>query len=351
MRQLVSPAWFFGIAWLSLAACRSGRFEPGGAPNPYAFVGPDFAVDPAERDEVVAAVLTALDAKYLFPEVAAKNRPELAKRWSGDAMKGMASGRAIAEKMNADLRELFRDEHVSLRSLKSMPESSLRGDAEPTPAELDAMAERAARAHFGIARADILDGNIGYLELDRFPYVKVPGVERAVSDAMGKVAKTSALIVDLRQNGGGSGDTVIHIMSYLFDEKTLLSEAYERSSQTPTQQWTEAEVPGQRYGASRPLFVLTSRRTFSAAEAFAYNAQTLKRGIVIGETTAGAGHFNAFVKVGKQFVLSVAIGMTRSPVTGTNWDGVGVKPDIATTADVALDVALDRARKATHGAK
>jgi C-terminal processing protease CtpA/Prc len=97
--------------------------------------------------------------------------------------------------------------------------------------------------------------------------------------------------------------------------------------------------------------VLISRLTFSAAEAFAYNVQSLKRGTIVGETTAGAGHFNAFVKVGKQFVLSVAIGMTRSPLTGTNWDGVGVKPDIPTTADAALDVALERARKATHGAK
>jgi C-terminal processing protease CtpA/Prc len=171
-----------------------------------------------------------------------------------------------------------------------------------------------------------------------------------MSDAMGKVANTAALIVDLRQNGGGNGDTVIHYMSYLFDEKTLLSETFERSSPTPAQQWTRPEVPGQRYGASRPLFVLTSRLTFSAAEAFAYNVQTLKRGTIVGETTAGAGHFNAFVKIGKQFVLSVAVGMTRSPVTGTNWDGVGVKPDIPTTADDALDVALDRARKAAKRA-
>jgi hypothetical protein len=333
-----------------LAACRGGQVGPGPAANPYAFAGPDFPVDAVERDEVVATVLTALDTEYLFPEVAAKNRPELAKRWNADAMKTMTSGRAIVEKMNADLRELFSDQHVSLHSRKSIPEAILGGDHEPTPAELEQMAERAARAHFGIARAEILDGNIGYLQLDRFPYVKVSGVERAVSDAMGKVANTAALIIDLRENGGGSGDTVMLYMSYLFDEKTLLSEAYERSNPTPTPQWTRADVAGKRYGASRPLFVLTSRRTFSAAEAFAYTAQTLKRGTIIGETTAGAGHFNKFVEVGKQFVLSVAIGMTTSPVTHTNWDGIGVKPDIATAAERALDVARDIAQQTTRDA-
>jgi hypothetical protein len=312
------------------------------------FVGADFSVDAADRRELVALVLQELDVKYLFPEVAAQNRPVLAKRWSDQALQTMTSARQIMQKMNADLLELFEDKHVFLKAARDIPEAMLHEQAAPTPEDLARMATFEENGHFGIARADIMEGGIGYLELDHFPYVNVPGMERAAANGVAAIADTRALIIDLRRNAGGDGDTVTLFMSYLLDDKTLLSESYDRSGKTSSE-WTRAEIRGRRYGASRPLFVLTSRRTFSAGEAFAYAVQTLKRGTIIGETTGGGGHYNRFVKVGKHFVLSVAIGTTKSPVTHTNWDGIGVKPDVETSADRALDVALDRARTAVGG--
>ena len=343
----ISLALLLIVVSTGLASCRSGRSGPQAAAEPAG--GPDFRVEPAEREELVSAVLAELDAKYVFPEIAAKNRPELAKRWSDDSMKAMTSGNAIMQRVNADLAALFHDKHVSLMPRSAIPEAMLHEEAEPTAADLERMAKFEASHGFGIERAEILPGNVGYLVLHHFPYVKVPGMEQAARDAMASIADSSALIVDLRHNGGGDGDTVALFLSYLLDRKTLLAESYDRLSGKTVQEWTREEVSGKRYGASRPVFVLTSRRTFSAGEGFSYAVQTLKRGTIVGETTGGGGHYNALAKVGKQFVLSVAIGYSKSPVTNTNWDGVGVKPDVEAEADRALDVATELARKATSG--
>ena len=105
-------------------------------------------------------------------------------------------------------------------------------------------------------------------------------------------------------------------------------------------------MSGRRYGEKRPVWVLTSSETFSAAEELAYNLQTLKRGTVVGETTGGGANHNMFAIVGKRFLTSIPIGTTKSPVTGTNWEGVGVKPTIAVASAKALEAALAAARHA-----
>jgi hypothetical protein len=313
--------------------------------------GPEFALAPAEREELVAAVLAELDGKYVFPEVASKNHPVLAKRWADDAMNRTTSSRTIMARMNADLQELFNDKHVRLLPVNAIPEAMLRDAEEATPGELAEMAKIEAREHFGIARTEIREGNIGYLELVHFPYAKLPGTEQAISESMGVIRDTRALIVDLRNNHGGDGDTVTLYMSYLFDKSTLLSESYDRLTGKTTPDRTRTEVRGHKYGEKRPLWVLTSSATFSGGEAFAYAAQTLQRGTIVGEKTGGGGHYNKVVKVGRHFLLSVAVGMTKSPITHTNWDGVGVTPDVATSADEALDAAMMLARKTMRDAK
>jgi C-terminal processing protease CtpA/Prc len=310
--------------------------------------GPDFYVSRAEREALVAAVLKELDEKYLFPHLAAKNRAELTRRWADRAMEATTSAHALMARMNADFLDLFHDKHLRLLPATAIPEAMLRDEKDASAAELAEMAKIEARQHFGIVRAEILEGNIGYLEILHFPYVKLEGLEAAVRDAMGFVGDTDGLIVDLRRNGGGDGDTVALFMSYLLDERTLLSESYDRLSGKTTPDWTRAEVSGRRYGAARRLWVLTSKRTFSGGEAFAYAVQTLKRGAIVGETTGGGGHYVKVVRVSRPFLLLVAVGTATSPITHTNWEGVGVRPDIETSPDRALGAALELARKAPY---
>jgi C-terminal processing protease CtpA/Prc len=195
--------------------------------------------------------------------------------------------------------------------------------------------------NFGIRQVERLDGNVGYLDVRR---VAVPAnAGPAIGAAMELVAGTYALIIDLRHNGGGAPEGVVFWCSYLLDERpTHLNDIFHADTGETRQFWALPYVPGTRY-LDRPVFVLTSGRTFSGGEDFAYTLQALGRATVVGETTGGGAHptrgfpISAAVHIGIPFARSV------NPVTGTNWQGTGVVPDVPADAEQAYDVAYARA--------
>lgn len=306
----------------------------------------DFAVDDATRERLVADVIHELEQKFVFPERVAKKLPSLIGRWSSPPFSTLGSASEIVRAINADLTDAFHDGHLMLMPgrAEDMPAAML-DSRDPTAAQLAQMDKEEAITRYGDIDAKVLDGNIGYFGLTHFPDVHLAGLPRAIADAMKRVRDTRGLIIDLRWNGGGDGETVAHIMAYLLDKRVLLLNEYDRVTNKHNEHWTPATVPGPRYGARRPVWVLTSRNTFSGGEELAYDVQTLKRGRLIGETTGGGAHHNQMVRVGGHFVLSVPTGTVESPVTHTSWEAVGVKPDVAVAADRALDVALAEARK------
>jgi hypothetical protein len=195
--------------------------------------------------------------------------------------------------------------------------------------------------NFGIHRVERLDGNVGYLDLHRVPAPENAGP--AITAAMELVCGTYALIIDLRHNGGGSAHGVAFWCSYLLaEEPTHLNDIFRADTGETTQFWSYPYLPGNRY-LDRPVFVLTSSRTFSGGEDFAYTLQALRRAEVVGETTGGGAHptrpfpISAAVHIGIPFARSV------NPVTGTNWQGTGVIPDTAIPADQAHDLAYAKA--------
>jgi hypothetical protein len=306
-----------GLALASLALAGPAHAQPHHGPPP------DFPLDAAARETLVRDILRALDARFVFPDRLKAQRPELVRRWSSDAFKRLGTAAAVENAINADLKEAFHDRHLGLMRPPPgmpLPASPPDHDARPSAAQMAAMEKMEARRHFGFVRAEILDGNIGYLRIDGWADAQLPGTRRAVADAMSFVGDTDALIVDERFNHGGDGDTVALFMSYLLDGKKLLLVAWDRVSGKTEEDWTLENVPaGRRYGGKRPLWVLTSRQTFSAGEEFAYDVQTLKRGTLVGETTGGGANHNDFVPVGGRFALSIPVGTVRSPVTNTNW--------------------------------
>jgi C-terminal processing protease CtpA/Prc len=129
------------------------------------------------------------------------------------------------------------------------------------------------------------------------------------------------------------------LISYLVGpEPVHLNSFYMRSEDKTTQSWTQAYVPGKRM-ADKPVYVLTSNRTFSGAEEFSYNLKNLKRATLIGETTGGGAHPGDDVFVHPHYRVFVPIGRPINPVSGTNWEGTGVEPDIAVPQEQALTVA------------
>lgn len=144
---------------------------------------------------------------------------------------------------------------------------------------------------------------------------------------------TDAFILDLRQNGGGSPETVAYLCSYFFDEgdNRHLNDIYNRPKDTTRQYWT-INVPGVRYGGAKPVWVLTSSRTFSGGEECAYDFQTQKRATLVGEVTGGGANPGGSVTLGEGFIAFVPTGKAVNPITRTNWEHMGVKPDVAAPA-------------------
>ena len=195
--------------------------------------------------------------------------------------------------------------------------------------------------NFGIHRVERLDGNVGYLDVRR---VAVPAnAGPAIAAAMELVAGTYALIIDLRHNGGGSPEGVVFWCSYLFgEEPTHLNDIYRADTGETRQFWALPYVPGPRY-VDRPVYVLTSGRTFSGGEDFGYTLQALGRAEVIGETTGGGAHPTRPFPISAAVHIAIPFARSVSPVTGTNWQGTGVVPDVQADAAQAYDVAYARA--------
>jgi C-terminal processing protease CtpA/Prc len=195
--------------------------------------------------------------------------------------------------------------------------------------------------NFGFERAQRLAGNVGYLEIRSFAF-DAAMVDSALAAAMTFLGNTDALIIDVRRNGGGDPAMVAAVCSYLLPPNTLINKFYWR----PDNRWDEfrtGHVSGRPYGTRRPVYVLTSDETFSGAEEFAYDMQTQRRGEVVGDTTGGGAHPGGLRRVTDTFGVFVPAGRAVNPVTGTNWEGTGVRPDVPVPADAALRTAHLRA--------
>jgi C-terminal processing protease CtpA/Prc len=194
--------------------------------------------------------------------------------------------------------------------------------------------------NFRIQKVERLPGNVGYVDLRGFPPAEAAGA--AVTAVMELVAGTFALIFDLRKNGGGSPDGVVLWCSYLFAEKTHLNDIFEAETGETKQFWSLSYVPGERY-LDRPVYVLTSERTFSGGEDFCYTLQAQGRAEIIGETTGGGAHPTRGFRISPAVHIGIPFARSINPVTGTNWEGTGVAPDTAVPADQAYDVAYGKA--------
>jgi retinol-binding protein 3 len=302
--------------------------------------GPDRTISAAERSAVIDGALRHLDTAYVFPEVARKMGEAIRARAARHEYDGITSARALAQALTAHLQEVSRDKH--LRVIYSA-EPLLPRPEEPTPEERARFLETARRQNFGFERVERLPGNVGYLALRNFSGMPEAG-DTAVA-AMGFLANTDALIVDLRENGGGSPAMIGLLTSYLFDEPVHLNDFYWRESGETRQFWTSPHVQGRRFGGGKAVYVLTSGHTFSAAEEFTYNLRALERATIVGETTGGGAHPGGIRRIDDHFGIWVPGGRAINPVTNTNWEGTGVEPHVKVAASLALETAhLDAVR-------
>ena len=316
------------------------------------------AAEQLSSRDIVARALALLRENYVFPELAEQVATAVETRLAAGEYDNLDEI-TLTELLTSHLQEASGDKHLRVR-LGGAPGPGSRdrgrragspggGDrAEPErgePADREArrrMMRQVGRLdNFGIHRVERLDGNVGYLDLRRVPVPENAGP--AIAAAMELVSGTYALIIDLRHNGGGSPDGVAFWCSYLLPEEPAhLNDIFHADTGQTRQFWSLPYLPGSRY-TGRPVYVLTSSRTFSGGEDFCYTLQALGRAEVIGETTGGGAHPTRPFPISAATGIAIPFARSINPITGTNWQGTGVIPDTPVPADEAYRVAYAKA--------
>jgi Peptidase family S41/N-terminal domain of Peptidase_S41 in eukaryotic IRBP len=305
--------------------------------------------------EIVTTALSLLRANYVFPEVAEQAATAVEARLAAGEYDNLDEI-TLTELLTSHLQEVTGDKHLRIWLGGGPPPGRGPGGPGPGPgsgpgpdgmepgnheARRVAMRQRGRLDNFGIRRVERLDGNVGYLDLRRVAMAANAGP--AVAAAMELVAGTYALIFDLRHNGGGAPDGVALWCSYLLtEEPTHLNDIFHADTGETRQFWSLPYLPGTRY-VDRPVYVLTSSHTFSGGEELGYNLQALGRAELIGETTGGGAHPTRGFPISSAVMIGIPFARSINPVTGTNWQGTGVIPDVAVAEAEAYDVAYGKA--------
>jgi retinol-binding protein 3 len=292
----------------------------------------NITLDAALRKKVIDGVGDDLTEFYIDAPLAAQMKEALQAHEKAGAYNTITDGDAFAGQLTTDLQAVSHDKHlrVNFNPFKTPP------PGKPTPEDEARFHQQMEHDNCAFRKVEILPNNIGYIKFDGFMDASFCGP--TVLAAMDFVAHTDALIFDIRQNGGGQPAMVTLIASYLFDEPTHLIDIYNRKEDSTRQNWTLSYLPGPRL-TTQPVFVLTSERTFSGAEEFAFDLKNQKRATIVGETTGGGAHPVAPHVVADYFVVGVPFAKSLDPVTKTNWEGTGVVPDVKVPAADALDTA------------
>lgn len=293
----------------------------------------------ARQAEVVKTLGEILEKQYVFPEKGLAMKNFLEKKKKEGAYDGLNDFLAFARTLTQDLRSVVNDGHLRV-SYNPDQVKAIRAagsvSAEEREKQLKARLERERLSNFGYKRLEVLDGGVGYLDLLGFSGTRESG-ETAVA-AMNFLAHCPAVIIDLRHNGGGSPFTIQLLSAYFLGGATHLNSFAWRGRDEIVQFWSLPYVPG-RMMRETDLYILTSRRTFSAAEEFTYNLKNLKRATIVGETTGGGAHPGGSRIIDDGFLVWVPQGRAINPITDTNWEGTGIEPHVAVPSEQALDKA------------
>jgi hypothetical protein len=315
----------------------------------------EMAVTSEMRRQAIEGTLARLRAGYVFPgyvfpEVAERMERAVRERLATGRYERISSARQLAAALTEDLRAVSHDGHLTIwYSYPDMPKD-FGEEGKPDPVLAERWRRESAAQNYGFRRVERLSGNIGYLDLGGFFAPAEAG--RTAAATMELLADTDALIIDLRRNGGGDPEMVALLCSYFFTAEPAvhLNDIVNPSEKRTRQFWTQPALAARRY-LERPVYLLTSRRTFSAAEEFAYNLKALKRATIVGETTGGGAHPTMVRRVSDHFLVDVPSERSVNAVTGTNWEGTGVSPHVATDAERAFETAQRLALQAVLGSR
>ncbi|MDW6021610.1 S41 family peptidase [Mesorhizobium sp. BAC0120] len=287
-------------------------------------------LDQASVGKVIGSIIVELREGYVFPDKGVQAADVLEKALAENAYAGVTDPSQFAVRLTEQLQAITRDSHM--RVIFGLPFPNQPPPSTPQD------------AGFEVKR---LDGNIGYIHLARFvpPEVFNP----AADDAMRNQSDTAALIIDMRDNGGGHPESVAYLTSFFLDpgKRVHINDLVWRNRGTSTfrtEAFWSSPTPVSYLG--KPVYVLVGPKTYSAGEEFAYDLQVLKRATVVGEKTRGGANPGGLNELGSDLFVVVPSGRAENPITHGNWGGVGVRPDVqaapGTTQETAVALVMGR---------
>ncbi|UCG88557.1 MAG: tetratricopeptide repeat protein [Gemmatimonadota bacterium] len=295
---------------------------------------PGDLADRAYKSALIDSISYLVDSKYVLPAEAKRYAAELRARGASGSYDSSRTAVDFAEQVTADLVQITGDSHFSLRVRQPAEADETAAGSLYHPMRY---ARLQRREHAGFFKLDWIDGNVGYLDLRRF--YPISESKELFDGAMRFFATADAIIIDLRENGGGAGESLPYLSSYFLEHPTQLTSYYSREDDFLTEFWTTEVVDGERR-TDVPLFLLTSGTTFSAAEMFAYDMAVTGRATLVGDSTRGGAHSVDLYQIDQQFEIYIPTARAINPVTSSNWEGTGVVPDVLVPSESALDTAI-----------
>jgi hypothetical protein len=287
-------------------------------------------LDAATRMAIVAQLSAELRSRYIFPDRAEHAAAAITAAAAAGSYDRIVDLPAFTARLTEDLHAVLQDGHLRI--------FVANGTGRPPISVASIPAGDA-----GIVRADRLKGGVAYLQIGGFanPRAFKPALDRAMAALKG----SRAFILDVRRNPGGDPASVSYLVSYFVPAGKRIginSIVTRMAGTTDFTRKTFFSEPTPVSFAGVPVYVLTSGNTFSGGEELAYDMQTLKLGTVIGGVTGGGANPGAPVPIGHGVMAFIPTGRAESPVTGSNWEGTGVHPDLEVPAADALATALRR---------
>ena len=276
----------------------------------------DAKLDAAERHSVIQAAIANLKQHYIDPDVAEKMANALETHEQRGDYNAITDSAAFANQLTTQMRDVSHDSNLIVVYSPASHRTTMQ------------------QSNCTFEKVEMLPRNIGYLKLNWFP--DPSACQAAATAAMATVNRADAVIFDLRDNRGGFPDMVMLIAAYLFDHPEYMFNPRENTTE---RSWTRSPVPASRL-TDKPVYVLTSARTISAAEHFSYDLKMLKRATLVGETTAGAAHAGVYHRIDDRFGMGITETRAINPYSTKGWEGMGVEPDIKVKAADALDRAI-----------
>ncbi len=195
------------------------------------------------------------------------------------------------------------------------------------------------RKNAGLRHVEIKQGNIGYIEFWGFANLN-NNTQQKFNNVMQLLSDVDGLIIDLRENGGGSGEMVSWLISYFVKGRVHTNSFYTRYTDVSNDFYTEKNIDGGKL-ESVPLYILIGPNTFSAAEEFAYNLKHMGRATIIGEPSKGGANPWRWFPLTDNMRIGIPATRAINPITQTNWEGKGVIPNVEVNEQDALEKAYE----------